>query len=221
MRQYNIIVNMEKNNRFLIITSIIVGAILIIALALIFTRGGDDTTPTTNRDNTTENKETSDQTPTPNPESQPPYESEEVQLPDPLLATLPDSWDQLTDAQKIAINPFDCSEAQTISEATGRCFDDPTDCFAEDSFAGLPWMDIEQKTQEELEAGYDPEFIYDRDGKKLPRLDLDLKQRISDLGLTDRGATILEDIDELIWFNKDEYPEPDCWGALPAGEHFI
>ena len=49
---------MEKNRQPLIITSIIVGAVLIIALALIFTRGSDDTaTETANENNTSENQE--------------------------------------------------------------------------------------------------------------------------------------------------------------------
>lgn len=130
-----------------------------------------------------------------------------------------DSWDQLTDAQKLDLNPFGCSKTQTISEVTGRCFDNPSAClFEESSFFGLPRVDIDSisKAQEALEAEHDPEFSYDSDGKKITRMDSELKRAISSLGLTDRGTAVLEDIDELIWFNKHEHPEPDCAGDLPA-----
>ena len=52
------IANMKKNNQPLIIASIVVGTVLIIALALIFTRNADDATPQTANENTvTENEE--------------------------------------------------------------------------------------------------------------------------------------------------------------------
>ena len=54
---------MEKNNQPLIITAIIVGAALIIALALIFTRNGDDvTTETADENNVTQNGESNGET---------------------------------------------------------------------------------------------------------------------------------------------------------------
>ena len=49
---------MEKNNQPLIFGIVVIGAVLIIALALIFTRDGDETTTeTTNETNTTDNQE--------------------------------------------------------------------------------------------------------------------------------------------------------------------
>ena len=137
---------MEKNNQPIIITSIIIGGFLIIALALIFTRNDDTTTETTNENNTSENGEAGNgedvrQPETPegpqNPETpeqpetpegpQNPETPEQPENPEnPPESVLPDNWDSLTLAEKTALNPFGCDlEIQFVRADNGRCQEKP------------------------------------------------------------------------------------------------
>ena len=122
---------MEKNNQPLILGAIAIGAVLIIALALIFTRGSDETTTETtvtddtseNREdtNTGENDENDQSQPTPDPTSDP--QPEPTPEPEPSNG-LPSNWLSLTSQQKTDLNPFDCDvETQVIWATDGTCHD--------------------------------------------------------------------------------------------------
>ena len=132
---------MEKTNQPLIITSIVVGAVLIIALALIFTRGDDDTTTeTVDENNTSENQNTENteengsngQQPAPasQPAPQPAPVPEPIPVPTPTPTPqpqpdgLPSDWNSLTPQQKTNLNPFNCDiETQIIYADDGTCHD--------------------------------------------------------------------------------------------------
>ena len=132
---------MEKNNQPLILGAMVIGAILIIALALIFTRGGDDTTTETavtdntsseNREDTStgENGEDGQSQPTPDPapEPQPTPEPQPQPTPEPGPSNnLPSNWHSLTSQQKTDLNPFGCDhETQWVSAEDGTCIDKAT-----------------------------------------------------------------------------------------------
>ena len=140
---------MEKNNQPLILGIVVIGAVLIIALALIFTRSDDDTTTSTTDEDTAENEGQEGQPPE-NPEQ--PENPETDQLctaddpcvappedcptglikiwpddsPTPLCVRLPSNWDDLTSQEKTDLNPFDCNlETQIIYAEDGTCHDVP------------------------------------------------------------------------------------------------
>ena len=135
--------NMEKNNQPLILGTIAVGAVLIIALALIFTRSGDDAVlEITNENNTAENEENNNegdngedsQQPAPNPTPQPSPQPAPIPAPNPTPApnpqpgVLPSNWDGLTAPEKTNLNPFDCDhETQWVSAEDGSCIDKPAE----------------------------------------------------------------------------------------------
>lgn len=135
---------MEKNNQPLIITAIIGGIVLIIALALIFTRNNDSEPETNNQTDTTEtesenngsengvneggengnNGQQPDPTPTPSPTPDPQPTPTPTPDPEPQPGGLPDNWNSLTAREKTDLNPFDCDhEAQIIWAEDGSCHD--------------------------------------------------------------------------------------------------
>ena len=146
---------MNKNNQPIILGAMVIGAVLIIVLVLIFTRGGDDTaTETASENNTAENQESenaeegsgdSQQPETPeqpvipeqpdnpaapeqpdNPAApeQPDNPAAPEQPDNPETDILPSNWNQLTDGEKIALNPLDCDLiTQTIWANDGSCHD--------------------------------------------------------------------------------------------------
>ena len=142
-RVYAIISGMEKNNQPLIITAMIVGATLIIALAFIFTRNSDETTPATtaengasedgengNNGNNGNNGQQPTPTPTPTPTPRPTPTPGPTPTPTPIPGptptptpgVLPANWDSLTPQEKIALNPFDCNlETHWVAAEDGRC----------------------------------------------------------------------------------------------------
>ncbi len=113
---------MAKNNQPIIVTSIIVGAILIIVLALIFTR--TDSQPEAvmegNVVETGEENGENGQRPTPNPAPQPTSTSNPT--PDPQFGVLPSNWDSLTVQEKTDLNIFNCDfNTQTVRMDDGQC----------------------------------------------------------------------------------------------------
>ena len=136
---------MEKNNQPLIIGALVVGAVLIIALALIFTRDDSGTeapaenTASENEENATnENGENGGEQTTPQPDPQPtPQPAPDPDpLPDPQPdpqpqpGVLPPNWNSLTDREKTNLNPFDCNhETQWVSAEDGSCIDKPSAIF--------------------------------------------------------------------------------------------
>ena len=129
---------MEKNNQPLIFGIVVIGAVLIIALALIFTRGGDETTTeTTGETNTTDNQEDTSTgengedgqqpqpTPDPIPTPQPIPEPQPQPQPTPEPSDgLPSNWQSLTSQQKTELNPFACDhETQWVSAEDGSCIE--------------------------------------------------------------------------------------------------
>ena len=128
-------VDMEKNNQPLIIAAMIVGAVLLIALAFIFTRGGDDTaTETASENNTAENQENESgeegggdgQQPATPEQPVMPEQPESPETPEqpesPETGTLPPNWNQLTNDEKITLNPLDCDPiTQIIWADDGSC----------------------------------------------------------------------------------------------------
>ncbi len=127
--------NMEtNNNQPLIIVAVIVGAVLIIALALIFTRSDNSDTETANENNIAESAENDDNeegngegSPEPETPEQPqnPENPEEPEQPEePRSDVLPNNWASLTSQEKTDLNPFDCdTETQVIWETDGTCHD--------------------------------------------------------------------------------------------------
>ena len=118
-------VSMEKNNKFnptLII--IIGGVILLVVLLLIFVGRGDETEPVASNDNQTQDNQDSNSidtetdnneqspttptTPTPTPAPTPTTPPADNTADDIDINVVPDNWDSLTSAQKIALNPHDC-----------------------------------------------------------------------------------------------------------------
>ena len=134
---------MKKNNQPLIIGGIVViGAVLIIALALIFTRGDSETeapaedTVSENGENATnENGENGgeqttpqpDPQPTPQPAPDPAPDPQPTLAPNPQPGVLPADWDSLTPREKTDLDPFDCDHAtQWVSAEDGSCIDKPS-----------------------------------------------------------------------------------------------
>ena len=152
---------MEKNNQPLILGIVVIGAVLIISLALIFTRSDSETevpaesTVSENEDNGAEENGESDGgkiTPQPNPDPQPtpdpvPVPDPQPQPdPDPQPGILPPNWDSLTDRQKADLNPFNCDhETQWVSAEDGTCIDkgdsdsDP-EVVESGTFAGIDYI---------------------------------------------------------------------------------
>ena len=123
-------VNMEKNNPSIILGAMVIGVVLIIVLALIFTRGGDDTaTETAGENNTVENQENEsdeeagmDSQQPETPEAEQPVIPEQPENPE--TGILPPNWNQLTGDEKIALNPLDCDLiTQSIWADDGSCHD--------------------------------------------------------------------------------------------------
>ena len=131
---------MEKNNQPLIISAMVIGAALIIALAFIFTRNSDDdtATETANGNNTAENEEngkdgqqpapTPTPQPTPQPAPTPTPTPTPTPIPNPEPGVLPSNWDSLTAREKTDLNPFDCDiETQWVSADDGTCINKTTE----------------------------------------------------------------------------------------------
>ena len=124
---------MEKNNQPLILGIVVIGAVLIISLALIFTRSDSETevptesTVSENAENETdENGESNgDQTtPRPDPQPTPQPTPDPDPLPDPQPGVLSSNWDSLSVQEKTGLNPFDCDyETQWVSAEDGTCID--------------------------------------------------------------------------------------------------
>ena len=128
---------MEKNNQPLILGIVVIGAVLIIALALIFTRSDETATETASETNATENQEDTsagensedNQQPRPDPETAPQPAPEPQPQPTPELTNgLPANWDSLTTQQKTSLNPFGCDHAtRWVSAEDGSCINKTTD----------------------------------------------------------------------------------------------
>ena len=132
---------MEKNNQPLILGIVVIGAVLIIALALIFTRSGDETaTEPASENNVSENAENGNggdnggdnQQPVPTPAPQPTPQPiptpnpTPVPTPAPQPGILPSDWDNLTDREKTDLNPFNCDhKTQWVSAEDGTCINKP------------------------------------------------------------------------------------------------
>ena len=142
--------NMEKNNQPLILGIVVIGAVLIIALALIFTRSDSETeapaegTISENEENEAgedENGEDGQQPdpqpdpvplpdpqprpdPTPPPQPIPEPQPDPTPDPQPQPGVLPPNWHSLTSQEKNELNPFDCDhETQWVSAEDGSCID--------------------------------------------------------------------------------------------------
>ena len=124
--KHGIINNMEKSNfNPLVITAIVAGVVLIIALSLILTRGDSDTTETTNQSNVSESESEGGDQQRELPVPQPP-EPAPVPLPTPKTDVLPPNWSELSSGEKIALNPFGCDvETQIIYADDGTCHPNP------------------------------------------------------------------------------------------------
>ena len=123
---------MKKNNQPLILGIVVIGAVLIIVLALIFTRGDSDTeapaenTTSENGENATNENGGEQTTPQPDPQPTPQPAPDPDPLPgpqpDPQPGVLPPNWNSLTDREKTNLNPFDCDHAtQWVSAEDGSC----------------------------------------------------------------------------------------------------
>ena len=162
---------MEKNNQPLIITAIIGGIVLIIALAFIFTRNSDETTTTTDANNTTENGTNGDSsqppaptpapTPTPTPQPAPTPTPNPTPAPDPQPSVLPANWDSLTSQGKTDLNPFDCDhETQWVSAENGSCIEKATRIREDDIKldARLEILREEDDDNDDIECTYHDNF---------------------------------------------------------------
>ena len=120
---------MDKNNQPLILGIVVIGAVLIIALALIFTRSDSETeAPTENVVSENEENEAGEEEEAeedendgqqPDPQPTPP-----VPTPDPQPGVLPPNWDELTTPAKTDLNPFGCDiETQYVRADNGQCID--------------------------------------------------------------------------------------------------
>ena len=121
---------MEKNNQFLIFGGMVIGAVLIIALALIFTRDSDETTiETANEGNASETQENELEEENGEDDQQPetPETPENPEQPEnPETGILPSNWSSLTSQEKKELNPYDCDhETQWVSAEDGTCIDKP------------------------------------------------------------------------------------------------
>ncbi len=127
---------MEKNNQSLILGIVVIGAVLIIALALIFTRSDETATETAGTNDTSENQENASTeengedgqqpqpAPDPQPTPQPDPDPQPTPDPDPQTGILPSNWNQLTSREKTDLNPFDCDhETQWVSSEDGSCIE--------------------------------------------------------------------------------------------------
>ena len=127
---------MEKNNQPLILGIVVIGAVLIIALALIFTRSDETATETAGTNDTSENQENASTeengedgqqpqpAPDPQPTPQPDPDPQPTPDPDPQTGILPVNWDSLISQEKTDLNPFDCDhETQWVSAEDGTCID--------------------------------------------------------------------------------------------------
>ena len=158
---------MEKNNQPLIFGIVAIGAVLIIALALIFTRNSDETTTeailtddtSENQENTSteengeddQQSETPDSTPDPQPTPDP--EPQPESIPEPSNG-LPSNWQSLTSQQKTDLNPFNCDHAtQWVSAEDGSCIDRPV---------------VTDSGQEEAPGNNLPPVVCDDDQVELP-----------------------------------------------------
>ena len=147
-----IIPNMEKNNQPLILGAIAIGAVLIIALALIFTRGSDETTTeTTVTDDTSENREDTntgenDENDQPQPTPQPTPAPNPAPTPNPQSGVLPNNWDNLTSQEKTELNPLNCDhDTQWVASENGTCIDKGNDdsdseVIESGTFAGIDYI---------------------------------------------------------------------------------
>ena len=115
---------------FVVIIAIVVAVIIAVAIIIVIASGGEDatepaTTPVTGQPEQPPEGPTTEpgpeQPPTPGPE-QPPVPPGTP----PQPGTLPADWDQLSSAEKIALNPLGCDIAtQTIWASDGSCHDKP------------------------------------------------------------------------------------------------
>ena len=131
---HGIISKMTKDNQSLIITTMVIGAVLIIALAFLFTRNDDDTAAEIstennvleNEENETEVRESEQQPVTP---EQPPTPEQPVTPENPEISILAAIWSTLTNSQKTALNPYDCPADNNgivyLSAETGECLEAP------------------------------------------------------------------------------------------------
>ncbi len=132
---------MEKNNQPLIIAAMVIGATLIISLALIFTRSDNETevpaesTVSENEAGEDENEDDSQQ-PDPQPDPDPQPAPDPAPDPQPQPGVLPPNWSSLTAQEKNARNPFNCNhETQWVSAEDGTCITKSDD--AKD-YSGIP-----------------------------------------------------------------------------------
>ena len=118
---------MEKNTQPLIIVAMVIGTILIVALALILTRNGDDTTTETANTNDTTNTQKDTSTEENGEDDQPQPTPDPIPEPGPEPSNgLPSNWQSLTSQQKTDLNPFDCDLAtQIIRGSDGSCQNKP------------------------------------------------------------------------------------------------
>ena len=235
---------MEKNNQPLILGTIVIGAVLIIALALIFTRSSDDTvTETTSENNASENEEKKDMegngengqqpspVPPPIPVPNPPP------TPDPQPGVLPSNWNSLTSREKTDLNPFNCDiETQWISAENGTCIDKPAPAAAT---APLQYLDHDfvSCNHENVSEGECDVFI-----RVLFLSTIDLEQAVSnpsslppfiqEVILNNNGECLLQFAPEFATLSKGQvqpishligvWPEgTDCIEALGALEQGI
>ena len=116
---------MEKNSQLLTIVGVIVGAALIISLALIFIRDGNESeevAEVTVSENGQRIEENQQPTPQPDPDPQTDPSSIPNPRPDPESDTLPSHWNSLTSREKTDLNPFDCDlETHYIRADNGQC----------------------------------------------------------------------------------------------------
>ena len=141
---------MEKNNQPIILGAMVIGAILIISLALIFTRDSDETTPeTANENNTSEDQENENVEEAENESTTPAEQNtdnsdsndsnstgqtangtndletiDSTPQPPPSAIVdirLPSSWDELSGPEKTSLNPHGCFEKAIIRADNGRC----------------------------------------------------------------------------------------------------
>ena len=129
---------------------VVIGAVLIIALALIFTRSDNDTTTETANENTITETEQQPEpvptpdpqptpTPTPSPAPDPQPAPQPIPTPNPQPGVLPADWDNLTPQEKTDLNPFNCDhEIQWVSAEDGTCIDKPA---PEAATAPLQYLD--------------------------------------------------------------------------------
>ncbi len=129
-----IISKMTKDNQSLIITALIIGTVLIIALAFLFTRNDDDTAvESSTENNVLENEENEAEV---SESEQQPATPEQLPMPEqpatpenPEISILPAIWNTLTNTQKTALNPYNCPADNNgiiyLSAETGECLEAP------------------------------------------------------------------------------------------------